>query len=128
MSALMREAHRLLANERWLRALQGRVGRGMGGYTAEPSRRTVEACWQKIADQHEGVTLEDVLGRRRRGKIVDARWALWRALDEVGKYSYASIGRATGYNHTSVLYGVGHLRFHGEKGEKRTPRWIGVTP
>jgi hypothetical protein len=52
-----------------------------------------------------------LLAGRRGGGYHQARWRVWHRLSEAG-YSYASIARACGADHTSVRYG--HLRLRGE--------------
>lgn len=52
-----------------------------------------------------GVDAADVLGSGRSRTLVVARHAVWLALRRRG-HSYPEIGRACGYDHTSVLEAV----------------------
>ncbi len=50
-----------------------------------------------------GVTLADLLSKRRRGGITAARWAVARRLRSDGM-SYPKIGAVLGLDHSSVRY------------------------
>lgn len=62
--------------------------------------------WEKMARkaaQEARISPSEFLGGKRDRQNATLRWALWRSLVEAG-FSYASIGRASGFDHTSVRY------------------------
>jgi hypothetical protein len=50
-----------------------------------------------------GVNVRGLLAGSRFNVITKVRWAVWRELFDAG-YSYYSIGKASGFDHTSVRY------------------------
>jgi hypothetical protein len=63
-----------------------------------------------------------LLAGYRNRKYSNARWRAWRALVDAG-YSYKSIGRASGYDHTSVRHGyLSALKTVSPGGEKKAAR------
>lgn len=52
----------------------------------------------------------DVLGPSKRRRHVVARWRAWHALKQAYPYcSVAGIARVTGYDHTTIRYGIRRL-------------------
>ena len=64
----------------------------------------IDDAMQHAAERH-GVALEDVMGPRRFGELVAARWEGW-ALARDNGHSFAAIARSSGVDHTSVMHGV----------------------
>jgi hypothetical protein len=63
--------------------------------------------WVRVATEEalaSGINPKLLLAGFRNWKYSNARWRAWRAL-VVGGYSYKSIGKASGYDHTSVRNG-----------------------
>ena len=52
-----------------------------------------------------GVTAEQIRSRSRAAHVVRARWLAWADMVANGA-SYSEIGRLTGHDHASVMYGV----------------------
>lgn len=52
-----------------------------------------------------GVLASEVMSRELNRKVCKARFMAWRRLREMG-YGLSGIGRRTGRDHTSVLYGI----------------------
>lgn len=60
-----------------------------------------------------GVTVPEMMGRRRYRAHVYARQHFWAHLYAKGYWSYTRIGELCGYDHTSVYYGINaHHRRH----------------
>lgn len=55
-----------------------------------------------------GLPLADVMGRSRSRASVVARWRVWRTLRNEGA-SYPGIAACSGFDHSSILYGVRRL-------------------
>jgi chromosomal replication initiation ATPase DnaA len=51
-----------------------------------------------------GVSPEAIRSQSKRRDVTRARWVAWRLLHERDGFGFASIGRAFGCHHTSVLY------------------------
>lgn len=69
--------------------------------------------WLRTASQaarEAGLNSGLLLSGLRHPAYIEVRWRVWHDLVEAG-YSYSSIGRASGYDHTSVRYG--HRRIKG---------------
>lgn len=63
-----------------------------------------------MAAKDHNVPVHRVIGGCRRPATVKARWAAWRALMEKNRdYSISGIAKAGGFNHTTVLNGLGRL-------------------
>lgn len=78
--------------------------------TGRRNQNTVLYCspgrWEKIARKAAQEARMDpvaFLAGKRDNRHAALRWELWRALVGSG-FSYASIGRASGFDHTSVRY------------------------
>lgn len=68
--------------------------------------------WKIVATEEAlaaGLNPIQVLAGCKQRKFVEARWRAWRRLSAKG-YSYASIGAASSYNHTTVMHGCDHAR------------------
>jgi chromosomal replication initiation ATPase DnaA len=66
-----------------------------------PAREIVE----RVA-QARGVTVRELYGSSRVGRVARARQAAMLALHQTGRYSLSEIGRLLGRHHTSVMHGV----------------------
>ena len=55
-----------------------------------------------------GVTESDITGPRRHKSVVEARWAVMAALDQMG-WTTPRIGKRLNRDHTTVLHGLGRL-------------------
>lgn len=58
----------------------------------------------KVALKH-GLTIADIMGRRRKTPIVLARQEAMYELHKTGKYSFPQIGRFMKRDHTTILHG-----------------------
>lgn len=68
-----------------------------------------KAIATRVAETH-GFTFARLLADDRHRPVVIARYAAFRAIDGMGIYSYAAIGRMFGMNHTGVLHGLGRTK------------------
>lgn len=75
------------------------------------TRRMGKKTWIALASDAAlaaDLPLDDVLGRARGRKVTLARWQAWKAGRAAG-YCIAGIGAASGFHHTSVLFGLRRL-------------------
>ena len=72
-----------------------------------PVPASIYAIKARIAAEH-GVTIAEIDGRSRRRRIVIARWAAIRAVQEERPgYSFPQIGRAFGRDHSTIMHALG---------------------
>lgn len=72
--------------------------------TPAPSASRIKRYAAEAAAAHD-VEPADVMGTARTVAFVQARWAMWKRLSDEG-FSIASIARAFGRHHTTVLYAL----------------------
>jgi len=75
-----------------------------------PPSTPPQAAWLRIAAeeaQRSGLRLAGVLGGSKQRPYVYARWRAWQRLqDEFPRASLAGMGRTTGFDHSSVRWGL----------------------
>ncbi len=78
-----------------------------------------KSAWLKaveMASYDAWILPEWILDGRRHKRVVRARWAAWRYLRDMNpNYSVAGMARTTGYDHTTILWGLKRLA----EGERR---------
>lgn len=75
------------------------------------TRRMGKKTWIALATDAAlaaDLPLDDVLSRARGRKVTLARWQAWKAGRAAG-YCIAGIGAASGFHHTSVIFGLRRL-------------------
>ena len=80
-----------------------------------------------------GMAPEPVLAGSKAHRHVGLRWEAWRILAAYG-HSYAAIGKTSGYDHTSVRYGVvdavreRYMGLRSPRGTRQRHPFLKVTP
>lgn len=75
--------------------------------TARPKKGCTPAIWSKAATAEAdlaGLCPVRLMAGYHRRDYVSARWRVWKALVARG-FSYNSIGKAAGFDHTTIRYG-----------------------
>lgn len=73
-------------------------------FSPAPSASRIKRYAEEAAATHN-VEPQDVMSATRAVAPVKARWAMWKRLSDEG-FSIASIARAVGRHHTTVMYAL----------------------
>lgn len=77
------------------------------------ARTPPQEIWTAAATQaatEAGVPLAQVVGPFKNRKAATARWRAWKhVLDQNPQYSIAGLGRASGWDHSSIIWGLRRL-------------------
>jgi chromosomal replication initiation ATPase DnaA len=69
------------------------------------SKRTLRDIIRDVSEE-TGVSVAEIIGRARTGRIVKARQAVMYCARREGRFSTTQIGRALHRDHTTVIYGA----------------------
>lgn len=63
------------------------------------------------ASELTGISTHDIRSKSRIREVTRARWLVWLALHR-WDHSFASIGRRTGYDHSTIRHGVNEAKYY----------------